>query len=305
MEHQAQALINDVGAQWQWEDADGVPLSMHYAVANLISESGRHWVAMRSTTADKARKLTVLEAGPTGDFDRKVPGEAYAGPLTLERRDGIWGDWRPDGTALMQCTESTFAWDEEGIFAVTGRLVGSPPRLYVAHPRLPIAWTTRWFAVTGTIEGEAVSGSAIFASVNLPVGEPLVPSTYTSDLQNSWCDFCTEYEDGTVDSGLLLWGSDGFAAACVQRSDGTFLTDPDVSAKVEVDLGDPAFPVTVTYWAAGETFVFEAQDKGGRWPLRPEISEGYRLIQGAVRRVGEQRPVRRAYAYVEGYTDRF
>jgi hypothetical protein len=279
---------------------------MHYVVANLTSqESGRHWVAMRSTTADKARKLTVREAGPDGDFNQKVAGEAYAGPLALERREGVWGDWRPDGSALLQSTDSTFRWCEDGIFEVSGSLVGTPPRLYVPHAEIPIVWTTRWFAVTGTLGDEAVSGSLIFGSVHLPEGQPLVPSPYTSEYQIAWCDFCTEFEDGTTDSGLLLWGHDGFAAVCVQRSDGSILATPEVTAKAEYDSGDPAFPAVVTYSANGETFIWEAQAKGGRWPLRPDVAEDYRLIQGAVRREGEQRAVRRAFAYVEAYESRF
>ncbi|HEX3610927.1 MAG TPA: hypothetical protein VHU88_04505 [Sporichthyaceae bacterium] len=306
MEHQARALVNDVGAQWQWEDAYGVPLSMHYVVANLTSQvSGRQWVAMRSTTADRARKLTVLEAGSDGDFDQKVDCEAYDGPLTLERREGVWGDWLPDGSALLHCTESSFGWSEEGILEVSGTLVGTPPRLYVPNPEVPFAWTTRWFAVTGTIDGEAVAGSAIFASVNLPTGQPLVPSPYTSEYQIAWCDFCTEFEDGTAETGLLLWGNNGFAAACVQHSDGSVLATAEVTAKAEFDQGAPAFPAVVTFSAAGEAFVWEAQEKGGRWPLRPDVAEDYRLIQGSVRREGEQRVVRRAFAYIEGYEGRF
>jgi hypothetical protein len=225
--------------------------------------------------------------------------------LVLERREGVWGDWLPDGSALLQCTESSFGWAEEGILEVSGTLVGTPPRLYVADAKIPFAWTTRWFAVTGTVHGEAVSGSAIFASVNLPTGQPLVPSPYTSEHQIAWCDFCTEFEDGTAETGLLLWGHNGFAAACVQRRDGTILATSEVTAKAEFDQGKPAFPAVVTYSAAGETFVWEAQEKGGRWPLRPDVTKDYRLIQGAVRREGEQCTVRRAFAYIEAYESRF
>jgi hypothetical protein len=78
----------------------------------------------------------------------------------------------------------------------------------------------------------------------------------------------------------------------------------ELSTEMETDDDDVAFPAVVRYTAAGETFVWEALPKGGRWPLRPDLVADYRLMQGTVRREGEQRPVRRASAFVEAYPDR-
>jgi hypothetical protein len=280
---------------------------MHYLLGSLAStETGRQWVAMRSTLPDRARKLAVLEAGPDGDFNQPVAvGEAYAGPLELACRDGVWGDWKPDGSALVTSTDTELVWNEEGVLRLSGSLLGSPPRFSLLHAEIPFAWTPRWFAVTGTMDGEAVAGQVLFATVHLPVGQPLVPSPYTSEYQLAWCEFANEFEDGTAECGLLLWGREGFAGVCVQRSDGSVLATSELSAELEIDDADVAFPAAVRFTASGETFVWEALPKGGRWPLRPDVAEDYRLIQGTVRREGERRPVRRASAFVEAYPDRF
>lgn len=295
-------LVGPWDSAVQWEDAGSIPLAMHYATGFLTSPDGdRRWTAMRSTLGGQARKLTVLELGSDGGYGGAlVEPDAYTGPLEVECRDGVWGDWRPDGAALFQCVGESFRWEEPDVLKLTGVLLGGPPRLMVPDPEAPYVYTTRWFAMAGRIRGEAVSGLVDFSSVHLSEGQQLISTPYV-DAHIAAVEFCNQFEDGTAECGHLLIGRQGYAAMSIRRSTGAALIATEVSATVAKDGGEPAFPATARFRGEGEDWVWQALPTGGRWPMRTDFPDGHRLVEGTVRRVGEDRPARRSAALLEVY----
>lgn len=290
----------------QWQDVRGVPVSMHYVTGYLTSLDGsRTWMAMRSTMGGKARKLTLFELEEDGGFgDPPARDDAYGGPVESGCRDGVWGEWRPNGSALIETTETTIGWHEDDLLDVRGRLLGEPPRMFVPHHEAPFGYSLRWFAVEGTVGGVEVTGTACLDVVHLPHGVSLMVTPYLTVGQIAWTEFCTEYDDGTFDCGALLYGREGFCAMLILAGDGRVLTTTEVSAQFASDGRDPEFPATVRYSGGGEEWVVEAAPDGGRWPLRTDLPDGHRIVRIVAKRVGDTRRVVRACGFVEGYMER-
>ncbi len=292
------------GVQEQWQAVGGVPLAMHYVTGLLRSDDGRSWMAMRSTFPVAARKLTLLERRAEESYHAVPNIDPYAGAVEYGCRDGVWGDWQPDGSALIESTDGALGWHESGLLDVSGDLLGTPPRCAVVESDVPIVYSMRWFAVDGKVTGVPVSGTAVLASVHLPGGYQLTSSPYIAEAQIAWAEFCNEFDDGTCESGLLVAGRQGFSVLAVGRSDGSASTSTSVSLTVVTGSGVPDFPEFARFDT--DRGVWEARPlrAEGRWPIRSDLPGGHRLVEARIGRVGEQRSVRRSSGWLETYQER-
>lgn len=282
-----------------------LPMSMVYTLGLLDAADGSSWFPSRGYFPGTTRSCWPMEAPPGGDYTLAPEAAGcYTGPVTSGRRDETVGFWQPDGTVLLALDGSSVVLQESDFIDLGGEAVGPASRWSAGHPDHPLVYTSRAYRVAGQIRGQAVEGVYFVDVIHAPPGMSLFPSPYIDSMQLAWCSFANELADGTWESGILVSGSDGFNAVCVQH-DGQPLVGASALDSVAYAIEDrePAFPQRVTISAGGETFDWAAAP-AGRWPVLSHHAEGHRMRRGTVGRVGRTAPVRRSFSLVEGYVDR-
>lgn len=274
----------------QWDDIHGLPYEMQYVYGSMRAADGTYWWPIRGAFRDQTRRMHLSEAAPGEDFSWAAEGEAaYVGPAVHEERDGWMGVWLPDGSRVMATKDRELHWTEGDFLDLHGELVGNAMQFFCPDEQEPLVYTSRVFRGTGTIKGKAVTGLFLHDSMHMPLNVNFIASAYITDLQAAWVAFATEYEDGAVQVGHLIWGAEGFDLMLIERSDGPPIVARDLDVEVRLD-GD--YPVWIRYSGAGETWIWEAHPAGYRDPIRSDLPEGHRRIQGWCYREGEiRRPV--------------
>jgi hypothetical protein len=292
-------------AHYQWETIHGLPVAMEYAYGSLRAEDGTYFWPIRGAYQTKARYLHISEAAKGEDFIYAPEGQrAYQGPIEHGERDGWWGVWMPDGTSLLRTNGPEFRWTDGEWVDVRGELTGDAWQFFVPDAEEPMVYTSRLFRGTGTIKGKKVKGLFFHDSMHMPPGMNFITSSYLGALEAAWVAFATEYEDGTIHAGHLVYGTQGFVHMIIRRSDGPAIVARELRVQVEFDGGDPEYPKRVTYEGGGETWIWEALPTGGRCPVRTDLIEGHRWIQGWVHRDGEKRRPICTEALMETYNGR-
>lgn len=287
-----------------FRDFYGLPVSMQYLYGSLRSDDGRYFWPIRGSYRDRARHLHLAAAGylagkdgaldQVDDFEFAVgTGEGYEGPVDWDHRGGRWGVYRSDGAPIIETDNHGVWWHEGSRLRARGAIDGPGLQFRVSNPQWPFVYSSRLFRVSdAVIDGVQVSGWIFHDTLHLPAGEHFLTSPYQRGLQAAWVAFVTEFEDGAVHCGHLVYGLNGFSILIVHRSDGPPVISNDV--KIEAELGDHDFCRKVTYRAGGETWVWDAYP--GEWPYaRPcrdrirsslEPGRGSTVGGGAVGAVG-------------------
>ncbi|GAA0616730.1 hypothetical protein GCM10009547_18540 [Sporichthya brevicatena] len=286
----------------QWGSILGLPMNMAYAYGTLRAEDGTYWWPIRGSYETVSRRMHLSEARDAVDFVWAPEGEACdVGPVVTEKRDGWTGTWRADGSPVLATNGPEFRWTEPGFLDVHGELVGPAIQFYMPDANEPLVYTSRLFRGSGTIKGQPVRGLFYHDSMHMPADQDFIRSAYITDLQAAWVAFATEFDDGTVHAGHLVWGTEGFDILLIHRTDGESLVLRDLDVAVRIS-GD--YPVEVRYSGGGETWIWTAHPKGYRDPIRADLPEGHRRIQGWVVREGETRRPVHTEALMETYNGR-
>ncbi|MGH2794443.1 MAG: hypothetical protein ACRDKG_09060 [Actinomycetota bacterium] len=301
---QAVGGLVEPAAANHWVPAHGIPMAMEYAFGSLRAADGTYWWGVRGSYRDRARFLHLGESDPGQDFRFLVDAEGYMGSVIHEERDGWWGVWLPDGSSLIATDGPIIRWTEPDILDVEGELIGDAIQLFAPDAQEPLVYTSRPFRVSGTVRGTPVTGLLFHDSMHMPDGQNFITSSYVSALEAAWVAFATEFEDGTIQSGHLVWGTQDFAILIVQRSDGPSIVLRDLSVEVTFDGAEPEFPRAVRFTGGGETWLWEAFSAGGRLPVRKDLPDQHRWTQGWVHREGETRRPVSTEAMMETYNDR-
>jgi hypothetical protein len=299
------AAVVDPGPEHHFGPVHGMPLAMTYLLGFLATDDGtRRWLPLRGFFSDITRSFRPME-GPAGGNFTLAPEAAtgYSGPVLSGLRGEQWGYWRPDGTPMITFEGTSFRWREAGFADLEGESVGPGCQWYVQHAEHSMVYTSRPYRVRGHMRGQAVTGVFCVDSAHMPIGKSFFPSPYIDGLQIGWFGYINELTDGTWESGSLITGFSGFHAAVAQQDGQQVAASGEVTFSYEIDDGDPAFPLRARLSTADEEFVWEA-DPQGRWPLMAHLEEGHRIRQGTMRRSGCTVPVRRSYAFIEGYVPR-
>jgi len=285
-----------------WATVHGVPFAMQYVYGSLRSGDGTYWWPIRGAFTDRARFLHLPESRDGGDFVWAPEGEkSYSGPVQHEERDGWWGVWLPDGTSLLATNGPEIHWTEGDHLDLTGSLLGDAIQFFVPDAKEPLVYTSRLFRGEGTIKGVPVEGLFFHDSMHMPEDMNFILSSYLTELEAAWVAFATEFDDGTIHAGHLVWGTQGFDLMIVHRTDGPPIVAHDLDVEVAFD-GE--FASEVRYTAGDETWVWEALPSGGHCPIRTDLPEGHRWSQGWVHRKGETRTPRCTEALMETYNGR-
>ncbi|WP_245650673.1 hypothetical protein [Nocardia harenae] len=294
-------------ASAHWRDVAGLEVDMQYFYGSVRSEAGDYWWPIRGFYPDRARYLHLSESKIGGDFHYATDEtSSYGGPVKHLQRDGGLQVVTPEGAVLMAVDDSRMEWNDGTELSMTGELVGPGIQFLVPDEDDAFLYTSRLFRTTGTVKGVPVTGLVFHDSMHAKPGKQFLTGPVITKLEAAWVAFATEFEDGTVHSGHLVYGTEGFDLMIIHRSDGPSLIARDIVVHAELDgdpMADTTFPAKVSYTGGGETWVWEAVP-GGRCPVREDLPAGHRWRQGWAHHVDETRRPKTTEALMETYNGR-
>ena len=286
-------------------DAHGLTPSIFYVISVVDAVDGsRQWMPRRAYHRDATRSLYLPEAGAGEDFVHAPQAkQAYTGPIGHVSESDRWNVSAPDRSSRLDVTPDCLNWQEGDLIAASGAAVGPTFRIRITDPEFPILYTSRPYGLTGTVKDTAVHGAAKLVTIHLPEGRDLLDSPLLRHLQISWVEFVNQHADASFESGMLVWGQDGLAGFAAARGDQSVIATSDFTVDIDNDGDRPEFPRRITHRGGEETLVWNSLPRGGRWPTRDDIPDGYRFSRGVVHRHGTPPPVN-SYAFAETFQDR-
>ena len=306
MECRTTAAIVDPIPGSSLADVDALPLSMVYLLALIRSrEDCRQWCVMRSFYQDRTRNYRVLEAPLHGDFS-PAAGPADADDthsIAVEARDGLWSVWRPDGTPIFRTDQTGITFVEPDYFDLSGASAGAACRWNTHHPTHAMAYTSHAFELHGRYGDHAVEGALFLDVLNMPVGKSFYPSPYLERMHVGWLDYLNVYDDGSIESGSVIVGTNGFTAMTIQHAGAPMARADHVTLALQTEDSRPSFPTHAVFRSDEATLVWEAHD-ASRWPVLHQMPDGHRIRLGTVRREGADRPVASSHAFFESFPHR-
>ena len=127
----------------------------------MRSAAGDYWWPIRGFYPTKARYLHLSESKIGEDFRyAKDHNNSFSGPVEHGERDGKWGVWTRDGTALMLTWDDKMEWHDGDEVSLTGDLVGKGQQFFSPDRDVPSSYSSRLFRVRGSIKGADVTGLA-------------------------------------------------------------------------------------------------------------------------------------------------
>jgi hypothetical protein len=273
-----------------------------YLYGSFRSHDGkRYHAALRGWQHDYATHLLAYPSDVGKDFE--PPKFGYRGYITNGEKDGKWGYWQdvPNPRASFLADKEEGHWFEKDLIDVTGKSFGNAWQVAFPDREDPFVYTSRGYKVEdGVVMGDRVAGYFFSDTMHLGLGKGWMTSPYYEKIDQGWVVFVTEFEDGTIHSGNIMWGAENWRCAIIDRSDGDkmIVTNFEVEARFDehnfcehfaADLGD------------GEIWEWHAVE-GARLPLKQvESFPGPFYREGVVLRKGETRKWVHSDAWVETF----
>lgn len=197
-----------------------------------------------------------------------------------------------------------FSWKEEGLFALTGSLLGNGLQWYLPGVEWGTFYVSQLYAVSGICDGRPVKGVIAVDQVYMAEGGAV---HFKKDLVVNnkkhviWWTFATLYKDGTFDTGSFMVGHDNLGYAILMNEKGDARTTTQIEGLVKHKEG--------SYFADSARITLEGNEE---WEFLPDpkgemrdFVGGFPITaqqEGRWRRVGDKREPDRWMAW--GETDR-
>jgi hypothetical protein len=203
----------------------------------------------------------------------------------------------------LRFTPGALDWTEGNILRLQGRLVGPGLQVYAPDPDEAFYYSSQLYKVAGRVLGADVEGFVFVDHSAWPQGTDWKEYRVFNHLQLAWEAFANEYDDGSIEWGHLCIGADRFSFMMVADADGAVsLHTTDVTGGV--DLGEHEWADRAMWKAGDDCWIFEREDGGKLTEFTDARWGGYRAQVGQTRRVGDGRPVRIGFSWLETFAAR-
>ncbi len=287
----------------------GLNVNTHFLYGSMRSDDGkRYYAPIRHFNYGGTLSFQLYAAETGKDFSYvKDSYKAYRGIIQLGQfKDGRWGGWtalsEPEPRFALLTDETICYWQEKNFLSLDGKVVGHCNQIAIPDTKFPFIYTNRGFKGKGEVLGDKVTGYFFQDCMHLGINQDWFNTEYFTRIEGAWVVFVTEFEDGNIHMGNLLWGAENWSVAVIQRTDGDpiIATGIDIELKVDEDgyATHVAFKVTeeeVWEW-------FHLGDKNGRIPTMPLIGSPH-WVEGVVMRHGETRKWTHSDAWMETIRD--
>jgi hypothetical protein len=232
-----------------------------------------------------------------------VPGVMQAAASTLGYESEMVGDkaiWRSKRgipgkpcEITMSSDGSVTTWNEEGLFDLSGKLLGPGLQWYDSASEGCELYVSQIYLMEGSYQGKPVRGVMAFDQSYLPEGQHMYSGKdplFRDKLHHRcWYTWGTVYKDGSYDCGHFVLGTDrvGFGLYTNEKQEVTMVTD--VSGDIVIDPKG-TWPSRITVKAGHDNWEF-LPDLRGRMPdmLGGSSQSWTPQNEGRWRKVGDKR----------------
>jgi hypothetical protein len=283
----------------------GLPIVGQYLIGSFAAGTGRRISPQRHLRDEIAVSLFLHTAQEGEDlvYDRRS-NRAHQGICLTGNHEGNWGWFHPGSEPRFVFVSgiASARWLEQGFFDVAAEAIGPVIQFAVPDATDPLIYVSRLFRAQGSGPGgAALEGYFFHDQIYLTAGTAWTTSRYWSDIEGFWVSFVTEYEDGTVHFGHIVWSNGNFQLAVIHRSDASACLATSLAGGLTVE---PAGYVSCAEFDVGdgEVWCWEPYPAGGgRIPRSLPGAPFWR--EGIVTRRGERRAIRFAVAWSEVFPD--
>jgi hypothetical protein len=172
------------------------------------------------------------------DNDKITPRAMTMFPQRGLDSDAAWWSSLPDETGQpwkISASASHFSWREEGLFDITGKLIGNGMQWYLPGVDWGTFYVSQVYDVAGTCEGRKVKGVIALDQAWMAEGGAI---HFQKDLVVNhkmhviWWTFATIYKDGSWDLGSFMVGHDNLGYAIFQNDKGEVRCTTDIEGQV-------------------------------------------------------------------------
>lgn len=219
--------------------------------------------------------------------------------LTLLPARGLEGDtawWsslpgEPGEPWRITASGSAFAWREQGLLDLQGRLIGNGMQWYLPGVDWGTFYASQLYDVAGTCEGRRVKGVIALDQAWMAEGGAIhfkKDLVVNNQMHVIWWSFATIYKDGSWDAGSFMVGHDKLGYAVFQNDRGEVRVTTDIEGEVRHKPGSWFVESARIVLEGKEEWEFLPDSKGemrdfvGGFPITAQQ-------EGRWRRVGDTR----------------
>ena len=281
----------------------GLQKAGSYLYGTLRDEDGNLLRMLRAVDAAQStlRSLYVAEAG--GQLQRHSKSEEmWCGPtvIALDGNAVEFSAMFPEAKETFRFIHNPGActWDEPGVLAVTGVMVGPAVQWFNTWRGGGCLSATAKYRASGIFLDRPVQGFVGHEIHYLTPGFTWLTAPYGRGREICWQQIANEYIDGSTVQATFAYGADGWGFAMLHDERGYFTSTTEIRA--EATVRPNGYPETVRYFFADQSWTWRIDPQGER----PSI-DGISMLgaDGICSRDGDSRGVRFAMGNSDWWTD--
>jgi len=286
---QPQGLVLDAGWLYgQFRDEDN----------NLITclrKVGGYWTG----------GLAVLD-NQGADELRLTPRMSHAGALEIEATDAAitWrsGVYQPDPSLAFSFTQTLDGceWRDGDHLQITARLLRPGMQWYDSNPDGGL-YALHVQKAEGVALGRRVKGWFGYDFIYHPPHRPWQVGPYPNRLEGAYHTLANEYDDGSVEVGMICYGLEGWTFAII--SDGEKLIHCARDVDIDVVRRPDGFPEEILYHFGGVRYRWRADPRGRLVGMMGNYGGAYRGAEGHCQRVGDTRRIVNGQGWIDFFAD--
>jgi hypothetical protein len=256
-----------------------------------------------SSNVNSDQILTLPEMHRTYKGDVEITSDGQSVTWRSGSRPGDAGAAVPDDAVwpfeYRQTLEGS-TWREGDILDIRARLMRPGMQWY--DPALEQAgyYALNVHQAEGTIFGKRVRGWFGFDFVNHPSGTRWGTAPYFQRLEVAYHTFANEYDDGSIEVGMICYGLEGWSFAI--GSDGVNPLFCEPRAEAQIVEKPNGFPSEILYSFGDRRWHWRADPHGELADQRPDRFP-YRGSEGHSQAVGDTRRIVNGQGWIDYFAD--
>ncbi|MGE0384101.1 MAG: hypothetical protein AB7Q97_05175 [Gammaproteobacteria bacterium] len=232
--------------------------------------------------------------------------ETHAGALQVDAGDDriAWssGMFQSDPRKRFHYAQTGTGceWQEGDFLSIRARLLQPGMQWFDTHADGGL-YGLHVHQAEGEILGRPVKGWFGYDFIYHPPHRPWEVGPYPNRLEVAYHTLANEYDDGSIECGMLCYGLEGWTFAIL--SDGTRLTHCARDVDVRIVRRPDGFPEEVLYSFDGVEYHWHADPRGRLVDFTSAYGGAYRGSEGHCQRVGDRRRIVNGLGWIDFFSD--
>jgi hypothetical protein len=275
----------------RFQDSEGNILS-------ALRKVGTYWTSTLNINSNLDGGQLMTHAAPQSSYSGEILCDVEDDRITWRSFPTPGRDTRPFSyTQDLQ----TCSWDEGDLLSIEGQIMRPGMQWLNVRPGDGCLYGLQCVKAEGVMLGRKVKGWYGYDFIYTPIGKPWTYGPYFNQLEVAYHTFANEYDDGSVEYGMLCYGLEDWTFAIASVGDGLTLCTRDLD--VQIVQKENGFPKEILYDAGDVQYLWNA-DPRGELHGRTDWGQGiYRGAEGWCQRIGDKRKVVNNLGWIDYFND--